>query len=144
MSQCDLILDIYVSISFQWYKELFKSMGFDPCNRSLKIWESIWDSNSHNGNSLGSVRVHSLTLLALLGACEVTLELPSWLATLQPPCFGHEPKVRIATILVSKKRHVSNGQWTFHDVPCVIILVEELVTIEINPMNFLFWKNKNN
>jgi len=38
---CEPILDIYVSISFQWYKELFNSMGFDLCNHSLKIPESI-------------------------------------------------------------------------------------------------------
>ncbi len=44
---------------------MFQPMGFDPCNRALKIQESIWDSNSHNGSSLGSARVHSLTLFAL-------------------------------------------------------------------------------
>jgi hypothetical protein len=27
---CELILDIYVSKSFQWYKNLFNPMGFDP------------------------------------------------------------------------------------------------------------------
>ncbi len=51
-------------------------MGFGPYNHTLKIWESIWDSNSHNESSLGSVRVHSFTLFALPGACEVTASLP--------------------------------------------------------------------
>jgi hypothetical protein len=51
-------------------------MSFDPYNCALKIRESIWDSNSHNGNSLGSVKVHSLTLFALPGACEVTVGRP--------------------------------------------------------------------
>jgi hypothetical protein len=37
----ELILNIYVSKSFQWYKEIFNPIGFDPCNLSLKIWESI-------------------------------------------------------------------------------------------------------
>jgi hypothetical protein len=92
------ILDIYVSISFQWYKKLFELIGFDPYNYALKIWDSIWDSNSHNGSSLGSVRVHSLTLLALSGACEVTHGLSSWPTTLQPPCLGYEPKARVTTI----------------------------------------------
>jgi hypothetical protein len=32
-----IILNIYVSISFQWYKELFNLLGFDPFNRSLNI-----------------------------------------------------------------------------------------------------------
>jgi hypothetical protein len=82
--QCELILDIYVSIVFQWYKELFKAMGFDPCNHALKIQESIWDSKSYNGSSLGSAKVHSLTLFALSGACDVTPRSFSWPATLQP------------------------------------------------------------
>ncbi len=60
-------------------------MGFDPCNCILKIWKSICDSNSHNESSLGSVKVHSLTLLALPKAFEVILGPPSWPATLQPP-----------------------------------------------------------
>jgi len=38
---CEPILDIYVLRAFQWYKELFNPRGFDPCNRFLKIWESI-------------------------------------------------------------------------------------------------------
>ncbi len=37
---CEPILDIYVQRDFQWYKEIFNTMGFDPCNRSLKIWKS--------------------------------------------------------------------------------------------------------
>ncbi len=72
-------------------------MGFDPCNRALKIWDSIWDSNSHNGSSLGSVKVHSLTLFALTGSCDVAPKPPSWPKTLQPPCIGRKPKARVAT-----------------------------------------------
>jgi len=37
---CKPILDTYVLIVFQWYNELFNPLGFDPCNYSLKIWES--------------------------------------------------------------------------------------------------------
>jgi hypothetical protein len=37
---CKPILDIYVLITFQWYKELFKPLCFDPCNCSLNIRES--------------------------------------------------------------------------------------------------------
>jgi hypothetical protein len=75
-------------------------MGFDPCNYALKIQESFWDSNSQHGSSLGSVRVHALTLFALPGACVVIPGSPSWPVTLQPPCLGHEPKVRVATAYV--------------------------------------------
>jgi hypothetical protein len=33
------------------------------------------------------------------------------------------------------KMDMSNGQWTFHGVPCVIMLMAKTLTIEINPMN---------
>jgi hypothetical protein len=87
------ILDIYASIAFQWYKKLFKAMSFDPCNCALKIWESFWDSNSQHGSSLGSVRVHSLTLFTLPWACEVTPESPSWPTTLQPLALVASPRL---------------------------------------------------
>jgi hypothetical protein len=32
---------IYISKAFQWYKELFNPMSFDPYNYLLKIRESI-------------------------------------------------------------------------------------------------------
>jgi hypothetical protein len=47
-------------------------MSFDPYYRILKIWESNRDSNFQHGSSLGSVRVHALTLFAFLGVCDVT------------------------------------------------------------------------
>jgi hypothetical protein len=37
---CEPILDIYTSIAFQRYKELFNARCFDLCNRSLKVWKS--------------------------------------------------------------------------------------------------------
>jgi hypothetical protein len=79
-------------------------MSFDPYNNALKIQEYMWESNSQHGSSLGSVRVHSLTLFALPGACEMTLGCPFWLATFQPPCLGREPKVRVATLSPIKRR----------------------------------------
>jgi len=36
------------------------------------------------------------------------------------------------------KKHLSNGQWRFHGVPRVIILVAKILMIMINPMNFKF------
>jgi hypothetical protein len=39
--QCKPILDISFSIDFQWYKKLFELMSFYPCDRALKIQESI-------------------------------------------------------------------------------------------------------
>jgi hypothetical protein len=34
------------------------------------------------------------------------------------------------------KGHVSNGQWTFHVVPRVIISMVETLMIVVNPLNF--------
>jgi hypothetical protein len=75
---CETILNIYVSIAFHWYKELFDPMGFDPYNRSLKIWKSIETPTpkvrAHLG-VWGFIPSHSL---ALPGAWNVTPGLPSW------------------------------------------------------------------
>jgi hypothetical protein len=43
-------------------------MGFDPYNCSLKIQESIETPTPQSGNSLGSVKVHSLTFSYTLGS----------------------------------------------------------------------------
>jgi hypothetical protein len=82
-------------LSFNRYRELFKPMGFDPYNYVMKIRESIWDSNSQNGSSRGSVKVHALTLFALPGACEVTPRPPSLPATLQALALVTKPKLRL-------------------------------------------------
>jgi hypothetical protein len=50
---CEPILDIYVSISFQWYKELSNPMVFYPYNHILKIWESIGTPTPQMGVHLG-------------------------------------------------------------------------------------------
>jgi hypothetical protein len=50
-------------------------------------------TNSQHGSSLGSVRVHSLTLFAFPGACDMTPGSTYRPATLQPPCLGREPRL---------------------------------------------------
>jgi hypothetical protein len=98
--QCEPILDIYVSIAFQWYKELFDLMSFDSYSRLLKIWESIWksiwESNSQNGSSLGSVRVHALTLFCTLMSTRCDSRSSFLACNLVNPCFSREPKARVA------------------------------------------------
>jgi hypothetical protein len=37
---CEAIFDIYISIAFQLYKKRPNARCFDPCNRTLKFWES--------------------------------------------------------------------------------------------------------
>jgi hypothetical protein len=94
--QCEPILDIYTSRAFHWYKERNNPLSFDLSKRSLKFRESFWDStltNSQHGSSLGSVRVHSFTLFALPGACDMTFGSTYRPAHLQPPCLGREPRL---------------------------------------------------
>jgi hypothetical protein len=88
---CEPILDIYISIAFQWYKELFNPLDFDPCNRSLKIWKSTTTSNSQSGSSLRSVKVHSLTFSFIPG-------LSSWPTTLQAFTLVASPRLRLQHI----------------------------------------------
>jgi hypothetical protein len=62
---CEPILDIYVPRTFQWYKELFNLMSFDPYDHSLKIQESIGIPTPKVGAHLGMwkfIPSHSLTL----------------------------------------------------------------------------------
>jgi hypothetical protein len=80
---CKPILDIYISINFQWYEELFKPIGFDPWSCPLKVRESLGTLTPKVGVHLGVwgfILSHSL---ALSGAWDVTLRLPSWPETLQ-------------------------------------------------------------
>jgi len=51
---CEAIFDIYTSRPFQPHKENLKARCFDPCNRTLKFWESrripsshFWECKSH-------------------------------------------------------------------------------------------------
>jgi hypothetical protein len=41
VTSCEPILNIYILRDFQWYKNFFNPMNFDPLNRYLKIWDFI-------------------------------------------------------------------------------------------------------
>jgi hypothetical protein len=89
------ILDIYVPKAFQLYNKLFNPMGFDPWNRSLKIWDSIGTPTLKMGIHLGVwgfILSHSLTLL---GAWNVTPKLHSWPTPLQAPTLVTSPKLKL-------------------------------------------------
>jgi thiol:disulfide interchange protein len=68
-------------------------MGFDPCNHSLKIRESIGTTTPKLGSSLGSVSVHPHILshfwVSLL-ACVIA-----------SPCFGRKPKAKVVTLVAT-------------------------------------------
>jgi hypothetical protein len=62
---CEPILDICVSIYFQWYKYFLNPIGFNPWNCSLKIWKSIKTPTLQVGVVLGVwgfIFSHSSTL----------------------------------------------------------------------------------
>jgi hypothetical protein len=79
------ILDIYVPRDFQWYKELFNPMSFDPYNYSLKI----------HGSSLGSVEVHSLTLSYTIGSMKCDSQASLLAHTLQALALVTNPRLRL-------------------------------------------------
>ncbi len=95
------ILDIYVSRDFQWYKKLFNPMGFDPCNRVLKIQESIETPTPKVGAHLGVLRFipwHSPTL-PHSREHECVSQASLLALTFASPCLGRKPKVKVVTIL---------------------------------------------
>jgi hypothetical protein len=50
---CEPNLNISILKDFQWYKELFNPMSFDPYSRSLKIQKSIETPTPKVGVHLG-------------------------------------------------------------------------------------------
>ncbi len=108
---CEPILDIYVSKYFQWHKELFNIMSFNPPLKSFKKdLKILRDSNSQSESSLGNVWVHSLTLsyTPMSTKCDSRASfLPHTFASLY---LGREPKVKVA----AKVDHQANAGPTQH------------------------------
>jgi hypothetical protein len=90
---CEPILDIYVPRSFQWYKERFNPMSFDPRNCFLKIWKSTETPTPKVGAPLGVWRFIPSHSFALPGAWNVTLGLPSCPAFLQALALIANPRL---------------------------------------------------
>jgi len=94
---CKPILEIYVPRSFQWYKELFNPLSFDPYNCSMKIQEFTGTPTPKVETPL---EVHSLTLSYTLGS----MRCDSWASLLAHNlvslCFGLEPKAKVVTEMV--------------------------------------------
>jgi hypothetical protein len=96
---CEPISNIYIPKSFQWGKERFNLMSFDPCDRSLKIRESTGTLTPNMGVHLGVWEFfpsHSLHSRASLLA-----------RTLASPCLGREPKARVATFMINEEHLIS-------------------------------------
>jgi hypothetical protein len=92
---CEPISNIYILIIFQWYKKFLKLMGFNPSPSEDSGVH--WDSNSQNGSSLGSVRVHSLTLSYIPRSMRCDFRVSLLARNLASPCLGREPKARVVT-----------------------------------------------
>jgi hypothetical protein len=80
---CKPISDIYIPRAFQWYKERFNPMGFDPYNGSLKIWESTGALIPKVGVPLGVWKFILSHFPTLPGTWDATPGFLSWPAPLQ-------------------------------------------------------------
>jgi len=67
---CRPILDICISIVFQWYEEVLKPLGFGPCNHSLNIQKSTKTPTPNMGVHLGEWKFFPSHSFALLRAWE--------------------------------------------------------------------------
>jgi hypothetical protein len=74
-------------------------LSFDPCNRSENLG-ARQDSNSQGGSSLGSVKVHSLTFSYTPKSMRRDSQASFLAHNLASPCFGHEPKAKVATEII--------------------------------------------
>jgi hypothetical protein len=81
------------SKSFQWCKEFFNPMSFNPYNRPLKIREF----NSQSGSSLGSMGVHSFTFSYTPRSMKCDSHASFLAHTSTIFCLIHEPKAKVAT-----------------------------------------------
>ncbi len=79
---CEPIFDIYTFIAFQWYKEHPNAKCFDPCNSTLKFWESRRTPKSpfrecechpHTPPKVGLWQIHMVWLFCDMGTNETPL-----------------------------------------------------------------------
>ncbi len=96
---CEPILNIYVLRTFQWYKEFFNLMSFDPWNRSQKICESIGIPSPKVGAHLGVCGFIFSHLPTFLRTWNVTPELHFRPTPLQALALIMNPKLRSRQIL---------------------------------------------
>jgi hypothetical protein len=100
---CEPTLNIYVPRSFQWYKEFPNPMGYDPYNRSQKIWESTGTPTPKMGAHLG-MWVFILTLSQTLG-------LPSWPTPLQTIALVMSSRLGLRHMAFEKLQFVKSLMW---------------------------------
>ncbi len=77
---CKPISDMYASIAFRWYKELFNAKCFNLYNHSLKVREPTGTPTPTMGAHLG-VWVFILTFSLKAKVVTLWIKLPIWLLT---------------------------------------------------------------
>ncbi len=90
---CKTILDIYVSIAFQWYKNSSKWWVLTPTIAFWIFGSPFGIPTPKMGVHLGVWGFMPSHFFTLLGALNVTPELPSWLVTLQILALVTSPKL---------------------------------------------------
>jgi hypothetical protein len=88
---------------------MLQSNGFWPLALIYEHSRVYRDSNSQRENSLGSVRVHSLTLSYTPKSMRCDSRASFLVRTLASPCLGCEPKARVATTTVLLKYQLVQG-----------------------------------
>jgi hypothetical protein len=73
-------------------------MGFLPLRLLYEDLGVRWDSNSQNGSSLESVKVHSFTFSYIPKSMKCDSQAYFLARTLASPYLSREPKARVATI----------------------------------------------
>jgi len=92
---CKPILDIHVSIAFQWYKLFFNPLSFGACNCSLNIRESIGTPTPKVEAPLGVWGFIPSLFLSLPGFL-------SWLATLSTLTLVVSPRLGLRQLHSNK------------------------------------------
>jgi len=87
---CEPILDIYVSIIFQWYKEILNPLVLTPVI-------VLWKFGSPPRLQIPKMEA-PLGVWGFIPSHTFTLGLPLLACNLTSHCLGHKPKVRVATI----------------------------------------------
>ncbi len=113
---CELILYIYILRVFQWYKELFNTMNFDPSNCSLKIWEFIRTPTHKVGIYLGVCGLIPSHFLTFPGVwmCLPNCTFNSHLSMPLPPKLHFQLTPFHALALVTNPRLGLWQQWTLY------------------------------
>ncbi len=106
---CKPISNIYIP-SASMIQGMSQSNEFWPLQSPSKELGICWDSNSQNGSSLGSVKVHSLTLFCIHESMKCDSRAQSWLAPLQTFTLVMSPRLRLRQ-LGARLRAKAMGLW---------------------------------